>query len=180
MEFRKQNLIQSRYLKQRFKNYINFGGTLMFGYNINLNDVNEVLKLLRGCYPLISSEFDYGEPLPTATNIVLKEYIYCNSTENRKGIFEEAWVKLVNGSASDVYLAFDYFNGCLYYEQKNAASFIIDKNLFVSLLKTNINKHLHELENKVVFVDGTINEKPLCRIKRVNERYQKEYGFAIL
>ena len=151
----------------------------MFGH-INLNDVNEVLKLLRGYYPLIQSQFDCGEPLPTATNRVLKEYIYCNFTENRKDIFEKALAKLANGSASDVYLAFDYFNGCLYFEQKNVANFIIDKSLFVSLLKTNINKHLYELENKVVFIDGTINEKPLCRIKRANERYKKEYGFSIL
>ncbi len=148
--------------------------------HINLNDVNEVLKLLRGYYPLIQSQFDCGEPLPTATNRVLKEYIYRNSTENRKDVFEEALAKLANGSASDVYLAFDYFNGCLYFEKKNVASFIIDKKAFALLLKININKHLDELANKVVFVDGTINEKPLCRIKRADERYKKEYGFSIL
>ena len=45
-------------------------------YNINYNDIDDVLKLLRGIYHLPISQYDYSEPLPTATDKVMRQYIY--------------------------------------------------------------------------------------------------------
>ncbi len=51
--------------------------------NINLFDINEILKLLRGTYPLPREYRSQFEPqqlnVPTETYAVLRDYIYRNA-----------------------------------------------------------------------------------------------------
>ncbi len=54
--------------------------------HINLYDAENVADLLKGVYPVMISQYDYGEPLPTATDRVMKEYI-CKSVERSKKYF---------------------------------------------------------------------------------------------
>ncbi len=146
-------------------------------YDVNYNDINDILKLLRGEYPLIISQYDCGEPLPTAANIVLREYIYKNSDKN---VFQQAMLELLDSSAADVYLSLVYFDYCLYFEQEGKAKFAIDKELFIPLIKNSINRHLKEMQDQIVFVDGTVKPQPIKRIKILNAWYEKNFGFNIL
>lgn len=146
-------------------------------YNVNYNDINDILKLLRGEYPLIISQYDCGEPLPTATDRVLREYIYKNSNKN---VFQQALLELLNSSAADVYLSLVYFNDCLFFEQEGQAKFAIDKELFIPLIKNSINLHLKEMQDQIEFADGTVKKQPIKRIKILNAWYEKEFGFNIL
>ncbi len=146
-------------------------------YDVNYNDINDILKLLRGEYPLIISQYDCGEPLPTAANIVLREYIYKNSDKN---VFQQAMLELLDSSAADVYLSLVYFNFCLIFEQKGTASFAIDKELFIPLIKNRINLYLKEMQDQIVFVDGTVYTQPIERIEVLNAWYEKNFGFNIL
>lgn len=111
----------------------------------------------------------------------MRQYIYYNhSNKNLKEIFQNALITLLNSSAADVFLVVEYFDCCLYYENIQKATFVIDRDVLLPMIRQAIQKNMQELSNAIVFVDGTINEKPLCRIKRVNEGYEKEYGFSIL
>lgn len=151
--------------------------------HINLNKVDEVVKLLRGIYPLIIHEFDCGEPLPTNISAVLTDFIYKNPANNRKEIFQKALLELINGSAADVFLAVTYINGCLYYEHKNdkkIASFSIDIELFIPLIKESIKNNIKELEDKIVYVNGTVYKQPINRLKVLDKWFKKDYGFSIL
>lgn len=146
--------------------------------HINYNDINDIIKLLRGGeYRLNIHQYCCGEPLPTAIDDVLREYIYKNSNKN---VFEQALFELLNSSAADVYLSLVYFDNCLYFEKKGDASFLIDKELFIPLIKNRINLYLKEMQDQIKFVDGTVNKQPIKRIKILNAWYEKEYGFNIL
>lgn len=146
-------------------------------YNVNYNDINDILKLLRGEYnPQIIHQYCCGEPLPTDTFQVLEEYIYKKSNKN---VFQQALLELLNSSAADVYLSLVYFDDCLYFEQNGQAKFAIDKELFIPLIKNSINLHLKEMQDQIEFVDGSVNT-PIKRIERLNAWYEKEFGFNIL
>ena len=62
--------------------------------NINLFDINEILKLMRGTYPLPREYRSQFEPqqlnVPTETYAVLRDYIYRNA--GCKLFFQEAFL----------------------------------------------------------------------------------------
>ena len=150
-------------------------------YNINYNDIDDVLKLLRGIYHLPISQYDYSEPLPTATDKVMRQYIYYNhSNKNLKEIFQNALITMLNSSAADVFLVVEYFVCCLYYENIQKATFVIDREVLLPMIRQAIQKNMQELSNAIVFVDGTINKQPLNRLNVLNNVYKREYNFAIL
>lgn len=148
--------------------------------NINLYDVDSVVNLLKGVFPIMISQYDYSEPLPTATDKVMTKYIYVSPAKNRKNIFQQALTILLNGSAADVFLAVEYFDCCLYFESKGDASFNIDKDTFVPLIKQSIRKHMRELNKEITFVDGTVNKYPMERINILNKSIISRYGFSIV
>ncbi len=148
--------------------------------HINLYDAENVADLLKGVYPVMISQYDYGEPLPTATDRVMKEYIYVSPSKDRKNIFQQALTILLNGSAADVFLAAEYFDCCLYFESKGTASFNIDKEIFVPLIRQGIRKHEPELKKGITFVDGTVNKYPMERLNILNRSMNNKYGFSII
>ena len=104
--------------------------------HINLLDKNEMLKLLRGQYPVrrvIRSQFDH-EPmnLPTEPSVVLGDYIY--ETPCCQCVFQDALKVLLSGSADDVFLGFAYIEECLLDEKLGLAAFHIDTAMLVPLL----------------------------------------------
>ena len=146
--------------------------------NINLLDINEMLKLLRGQYPVRRvnrSQFDH-EPLnlPTEVSVVLRDYIY--KQPECKRVFQDALKVLLSGSADDVFLGFAYFNECLLNESLDIAEIQIDTNILIPLLKNGICRNRNALSDRMAFYTTSCLEY----ITDVNERYQKEYDFSIL
>ncbi|MGN0634177.1 MAG: hypothetical protein ACI4JW_09955 [Oscillospiraceae bacterium] len=45
-------------------------------YNIDFKNIDEVMKLLRGEYPLPIHSMEASEPLPTDTSQVMPDYVY--------------------------------------------------------------------------------------------------------
>ena len=146
--------------------------------NINLLDISEMLKLLRGQYPVrrvIRSQFDH-EPMnvPTEVSVVLVDYIY--KAPHCKRVFQEALKVLFSGSAGDVFLGFDYVDECLLDEKLGLAAFHIDTAMLIPLLKEGIRRNRNGLSGRTAFCSTSCLEW----IKKVNATYQKDYGFSIL
>lgn len=149
---------------------------------MNMNDVNEVIKLLDGHYavkPLARSRMDpEPEPLPTEIHNVMRDHIYQDA--GNKTIFQQALKILLSGNASEVYLAFAYFDECLLQEKYYSVSFQIDKEAFVPLLQEAIRKHALELEGTIIFWNGVMSKGCLDRIRSASGLYLKRYEFSLL
>lgn len=149
---------------------------------MNMNDVNEVIKLLDGHYavkPLVRSHMDpEPDPLPTEIHNVMRDHIYQDA--GNKAIFQRALKILLSGNASEVYLAFAYFDECLLQEKSYSVSFQIDKEAFVPLLQEAIRKHTLELEGTIIFRNGVMSKGCLDRIRSASGLYLKRYGFSLL
>ncbi len=150
----------------------------MYNYNIDFKNIDEVMKLLRGEYPLPIHPMEASEPLPTDTSQVMPDYIYSKKTN--KKIFEEALTLLMNGSAADLFLGFIYFDECLYYEENNLAAFSIDRTKFLSLLRKRLSENLDDIAGGVTYVNGETNTDALRYIKATDEYWREIYGFGIL
>lgn len=146
--------------------------------NLDYSDLDEVINLLKGYYPLLDGSMDSTEPLPTSPYRVVRFYLYAHP--ECADVFHQAMLVLVKGSVADVYMCFQYFNVCLYWEQKGRASFQIKRNLFCRLLKESIRHYYQELCGTITFWDGTQNKNPMYWIKTRNENYKKDYGFSLL
>ena len=149
---------------------------------MNMNDVNDVIKLLDGHYsvkPLTRSPMDpEPEPLPTEIHNVMRDHIYQDA--GNKAIFQQALKILLSGNASEAYLAFAYFDECLLQEKYYSVSFQIDKEAFVPLLQEAIRKHALELEGTIIFWNGVMSKGCLDRIRNASGLYLKRYGFSLL
>ena len=150
-------------------------------YKIKYDDMEDVLRLLRGVYHIPISQYDYSEPLPTETAKVMKNYIYSCPDKNIKDIFQRALIILLESSAADAFLAVVYFRDCIYYENNGNSAFNIDMEMLIPLIRQALQKYRQELENGIVFVDGTVHSDPLRIINIWNEKvYKAKYGFSIL
>lgn len=152
-------------------------------YNIDFKNIDEVMKLLRGEYPVhaFTSSMDARGDLPTDTLVVMRYYVY--KDKKNKEIFEEALTLLMNGSDADLFLGFEYFTNCLYFEDKgktNSATFSINRKKFLSLLRKRLSENLNAFANGVTYVNGETNTDALRRIKATDAYWKKTYGFGIL
>lgn len=149
---------------------------------MNMKDVKEVIKLLDGHYPVKSLARSYmdpePEPLPTEIHNVMREHIYQDA--GNKAIFQQALQILLTGNASEVYLAFAYFDECLLQEKFYPVSFQIDRELLVPLMQDAIRRHALELEGTIIFWNGVMSKGCLDRIRKASALYQKRYGFTLL
>lgn len=154
-------------------------------YDILINNAiskNEVLKLLRGekKYEIVVSEFSQ-DIFPTYINGVLINCFYKQKDNicNIENIFYNSLEQLINGSASDVYIATLYFDACIFQEERNKATFILNKEKFATKLKSAISVHKEELQNSVVFANGMKKINPFRNIQNFNKFYEK-YGISII
>ena len=146
--------------------------------NINLLDISEMLKLLRGQYPVrrvIRSQFDH-EPmnLPTEPSVVLGDFIY--ETPCCQCVFQDVLKVLLSGSADDVFLGFAYIEESLLNEKLNIAGIHIDLEMLLPPLKEGIHRTLSCLSNRTAFCSTSCLEW----IRTVSSSYEKEYGFTLL
>lgn len=155
-------------------------------YNYLINKAireNEMIQLLRGEneYELVVSEFS-PDIFPTDINMVLVNCFY-KQKENIKdidSIFCKAINKLLCGTASDVYTAILYFDTCIFQEEKNKATFLLDKESLAQVIKKAVNENKKELQDKIKFPNGMIKKNPWKNIENFNNYYCKKYGFSIL
>lgn len=154
-------------------------------YNIlikNAVEKNEVVNLLRGEeeYRIEISKFT-SDVFPTDVNEVLVNCFYKQKDNicNIENIFFNSLEQLINGSASDVYIAILYFDTCIFQEEINKATFILNKEKFATKLKSAISVHKEELQNSVVFANGMKKINPFKNIQNFNKFYEK-YGISII
>ena len=149
---------------------------------MNMNDVNEVVKLLDGHYQVEPEARSYmdpePEPLPTSVHNVMRKHIYQDA--GNKAVFQQALKVLISGNASEVYLAFAYFEECLLLERYYEVGFRIDRDAFVPLLQNAILKNVNELAGTIVFWNGVMAKGCLDRIKSASDAHMKNYGFYLL
>ena len=146
--------------------------------NINLLDISEMLKLLKGEYSVRRvkrSQFDH-EPMnvPTEVSVVLVDYIY--KAPHCKRVFQEALKVLLSGSADDVFLGFAYIEESLLNEKLNIAGIRIDLEMLLPPLKEGIRRTLSGLSDRTAFCSTSCLEW----IRAVSSSYEKEYGFTLL
>ena len=103
---------------------------------------NEVANLLRGDvgYEITVSQFT-SDVFPTEINEVLVSCFYeqKGKIDQIETIFRNAIEILLSGGASDVYIALLYFDTCIFQEEINRATFLIEKEEIAKKLKKSIN-----------------------------------------
>ncbi len=144
---------------------------------------NEVVNLLRGDigYRIPVSQFS-ADVLPTEVDVILVQCFYKQKgiIENIDILFKGALESLIFSCASDVYIALLYFNACVFQEEINKATFLIEKEEVANKLKQAIKTHEGELMDQVEFANGSVKLNPWIYIERWNEKYMKKYGFSII
>ncbi len=144
---------------------------------------NEVANLLRGDvgYEITVSQFT-SDVFPTDINEVLVSCFYeqKGKIDQIETIFRNAIEILLSGGASDVYIALLYFDTCIFQEEINRATFLIEKEEIAKKLKKSINSNKEELKDCVEFANGLVKLNPWTNIERFNTYYVKRYGFNIL
>lgn len=149
---------------------------------MNLLDIQDMFRLLRGGFYVPSGDTRMNacpEVLPVEPVRVLTEYVYPHP--ECKDTFQRAMQMLAEGSAGDVYLCFQYFRICLLIEDEwKKATFCIDRQRFILILKKQIRRHENELRGTVTFHNGDKNENPMEYIELADKRFQKRYGFSVL
>lgn len=108
-------------------------------------------------------------------NAVLVNCFYkqFDNINNIKDIFTEAFKELLNGNASDIYIALLYFDACIFQEEKGKASFKINRNAISKEFQERIHKVEIELKNSVKFSNGMIKNNPWNNIENFNRYYEK-------
>lgn len=148
-------------------------------HQIDCNDLGEMHKLLTGYYPVRKRNISWmdHEPdiLPTSVSVVISDYIYKDIAY--KQVFQKALLKLLSGSADDVYLCFAYFNECLLNEELNCAGYKIDKEVFIEPLRKAIKINAKKLSETPAWKGGISR---LDRIIDRSENYRTQYGFSLI
>ncbi len=148
-------------------------------YNIDFNDINEVLKLLRGDYYIPIHRWDEVFTVPTNTGVVLEKYVY--KTPDNKEVFQEALYTLLRGSVADAFTAFTYIDFIIgYFEEENVAAFKIDIDEILNLVKDAIYIHREEFKKPIRFTNGKVNDNPMCFIEFFSNRVFRECGIDLL
>ena len=144
---------------------------------------DEVVKLLRGDgeYEVVVSEFT-SDVFPTDINSVLVNCFY-KQIDNIRGIeevFKNAFNNLINGNASDVYIAVLYFDACIFQEERGRASFLLDKEAVSKKIQEKVCKEENKLRDSIEFNNGMKKNNPWNYIMNFNKYYKKRYGISII
>ncbi|CDE42163.1 putative uncharacterized protein [Clostridium sp. CAG:411] len=144
---------------------------------------DEVVKLLRGDgeYEVVVSEFT-SDVFPTDINSVLVNCFY-KQIDNIRGIeevFKNAFNNLINGNASDVYIAVLYFDACIFQEERGRASFLLDKEAVSKKIQEKVCKEENKLRDSIEFNNGMKKNNPWNNIMNFNKYYKKRYGISII
>lgn len=157
---------------------------------MNYNDMirqaiekNEVEKLLRGdgLYKVEMNKFT-PDVFPTDVNAVLVNCFYKekNNIKNIKSVLEKGMLNLLLGSVSDSYIAVIYFDTCLFQEEKNNATFEINKEMFIGEMRKVLSENKSKLEGEILFNDKTTKKNGWRNVENFNNYYTKKYGFSII
>ncbi|RGK38219.1 hypothetical protein DW172_17170 [Agathobacter rectalis] len=155
-------------------------------YDVLINtaiEKNEVLQLLRGEkeYEVIVSEFS-PDIFPTDITSVLVECFYkqIKKIENIEKIFTTGLEKLLLGDAGDVYIAVLYFDACIFQEERNKATFTLDRKIIAEKIRTALNEKKEQLQESVTYKNGMTKKNPWKNIENFNNYYCKKYDFNII
>ncbi len=144
---------------------------------------DEVVKLLRGDrkYEVVISEFTL-DIFPTDINSVLVNCFYkqIDKIKDIEIIFIHALNELINGNASDIYIAVLYFDACIFQEERGNASFLIDKNDISKKLRKKIHNEERNLRDFVEFDNGMKKRNPWNTIMNFSKYYEKKYDICII
>lgn len=69
---------------------------------------------------------------------------------------------------------------CIFQEEREKATFNIEKELFAERIKLYVKKNKNKLENIIVFENGMKKRKPINNIINFSKYYKKKYGFGII
>ena len=143
----------------------------------------EVLELLKGEkeYEVEVSRFT-SDVFPTDINAVLVNCFY-KQFENIRGIdkiFCENFYKLLEGSAVEIYIAILYYDACIFQEEREKATFKIEKEILADRIRDRISYQEQELKGEIVFYNGMTKKNPWKNIQNFNNYYLKKYGINIL
>lgn len=148
-------------------------------YNIDFNDINEVLKLLRGDYYIPIHRWDEVYTVPTNISVVLEKYVYKNV--KNKEIFQEALYTLLKGSVADAFTAFSYIDFIIvYFDKNNVSSFKINIDETLRLVKEALHIHREEFMKPIRFPNGKVNDNPMWFIEFFSNRVFRECGIDLL
>lgn len=143
-------------------------------YDVLINtaiEKNEVLQLLRGEkeYEVIVSEFS-PDIFPTDITSVLVECFYkqIKKIENIEKIFTTGLEKLLLGDAGDVYIAVLYFDACIFQEERNKATFTLDRKIIAEKIRTALNEKKEQLQESVTYKNGMTKKNPWKNIENFN------------
>ena len=144
---------------------------------------NEVVKLLVGenGYRVEVSQFT-SEVFPTDINMVLVNCFYKQKDHinNIDSIFYKAFMDLLRGSAADVYIAVLYFDACIFHEERDKATFQIEKDVLAENLKKAIKKNKKMLQGEIIFSNDIKKRDAYKIIKNFNKYYVEKYGFSLM
>lgn len=144
---------------------------------------DEVVKLLRGEgeYEVVVSKFT-SDVFPTDVNSVLVNCFYKQNDNigHIEKIFFNAFNALIEGNASDIYIAVLYFDACIFQEEKGNASFLLDKKKISKKLQEKIRKEEDNLRDSVKFDNGMKKSNPWNNIMNFNKYYEKKYEISII
>lgn len=144
---------------------------------------NEVLELLRGerGYEVQGSRF-VSDVFPTDIESVIKWCFYAQvgRIHDIDKIFIQNINTLLKGDAVDVYIAILYYNACTFYEEKESASFLIEKEVLADKIREVLNSKKDDLQREVVFYNKMKKRNPWKNIENFNIYFNKNYGFGII
>lgn len=133
-------------------------------------DNHEMINFLRGEkeYMVEMSQYAPVAELPDVGKI-LSRGIYKAYQDNAhiKNEFEQALYSMLEMSDYDVYIVCLYLASQFFKEKNKLAPFEIEKQLFLSKLKGEIEKRKTSLQNGIVYPNGFQNKKVWDEIKRL-------------
>ena len=86
---------------------------------------------------------------------------------------------MFSGNADDVFLGAAYFEDCIICEENKTASFSIDSERLIPLLKDGIRRNVTELMHRKAFLIGS-EENCMERLAQISALYKDKYGFTIM
>lgn len=144
---------------------------------------DEIVKLLVGEneYRIEVSRFT-SEVFPTDINMVLVNCFYKQKDRiiDIDSMFNKAFMDLLEGSASDVYIAVLYFDACIFHEEWGTATFQIEKKVLAENLRKSINKNKNMLQGEIIFSNNIKKHNAYKVIQNFNKFYLKKYDFSII
>lgn len=144
---------------------------------------NEVPKLLKGedNYKVEVSKFT-SDVFPTDINRILINCFYKQTMviEKVDVILCDAMNTLIDGSAVEIYIAILYFDACIFQEETNKATFIIEKERIAEKIRHSLKNKHSELSSEVMFSNRMKKHNPWKNIENFDKYYIKKYGFGII